>query len=220
MSGLRWLPITWLCSVAYSRPESLAQKAQATFGNDRFQGAPMLEKSEWAGFSRVLVRLLEHGADRQAAGADSPHGIHSRFEKSPVSGRTLATECPFPLGAAEHRKVKTDQREDCLSPSQRWASSAAPVLAEERREVGAKRRPSRGVPFLLTTFLCGMAKKSSAGALSPALSKTNLRARAHKNIPANPSQRPSPAATSFPASGEGAKTRVFIAAFRLSLTVA
>ncbi|MGB5453858.1 MAG: hypothetical protein WBN00_17345, partial [Sedimenticolaceae bacterium] len=27
------------------------------------------------------------------------------------------TKCPLPLGAAEHRKVKTDQREDCLSPS-------------------------------------------------------------------------------------------------------
>jgi hypothetical protein len=26
------------------------------------------------------------------------------------------------------------------------------------------------VPFLLATFVCGMAKKSSAGALSPALS--------------------------------------------------
>ena len=46
-----------------------------------------------------------------------------------------------------------------LSERSQIASSAAPVLTEERREVGAQRRPSRGGALFFAFFLLGKQKK-------------------------------------------------------------
>ena len=55
---------------------------------------------------------------------------------------------PHPLGAAEHRRRKTDKREDCLT-EQSEGVPQRPFSAEARRAIGAQRRSSLGVPFLL-----------------------------------------------------------------------
>ena len=70
----------------------------------------------------------------------------------------------YPLGAAEHRRSKTDKREDCLTERSEGVPQR-PFSAEERRAVGAQRRPSRGVPFLLPSFL--WASKEKKGACGP-----------------------------------------------------
>ena len=88
-----------------------------------------------------------------------------------------------PLGAAEHRRAKTDQREDCLTERSEGVPQR-PFSAEERREVGAQRRPSRGVPFLLPSFLwankekkgwCAEPSAIKTWRALPRASKTNLR---------------------------------------------
>ncbi len=58
-------------------------------------------------------------------------------------------------------------------------SSAAPVLAEERRVVGAQRRPSRRVPFLLPSFLWASKEKKGWCAESSAI-KTSWRMAAQR----------------------------------------
>jgi hypothetical protein len=74
-------------------------------------------------------------------------------------GRTdPATEYPGPLGAAEHRRQKTDQREDCLT-DRREGVPQRPFSAEARRAVGAQRRPSLGVPFSLPSFFWASKRK-------------------------------------------------------------
>ena len=82
---------------------------------------------------------------------------------------------PRPLGAAEHHRQKTDQREDCLTERSEGVPQR-PFSAEERREVGAKRRPSRGVPFLLPSFLWASKEKKGWRA-EPSASKTSARQR-------------------------------------------
>jgi hypothetical protein len=91
MSGLRWSPITWRCLGAYSRPESLAQKAEGTLGNDRFPGLVVLENLAGDCFRRVLVRLLKYGTGRCVQNLNSSHRRRGQFEKYTVSGRTLVT---------------------------------------------------------------------------------------------------------------------------------
>jgi hypothetical protein len=83
----------------------------------------------------------------------------------------------FLLLVQKKRTKEKDTRR--LAPCYRKGFPALLALSGAR-ELGAQRRSSRGGPFLLTTFLCGMAKKSSAGALSPALSKTISRQRKSK----------------------------------------
>jgi hypothetical protein len=67
-----------------------------------------------------------------------------------------------------------------LSERSQIASSAAPVLTEERREVGAQRRPSRGGAFLLPSFLWASKEKKGWRA-EPSAIKNHPRDSAHQN---------------------------------------
>lgn len=75
---------------------------------------------------------------------------------------------PRPLGAAEHRRQKTEKREDCLTERSEGVPQR-PFCAEERREVGAQRRPSLGVPFLFVAFLWASKEKGPACGAAPAI---------------------------------------------------
>jgi hypothetical protein len=67
-------------------------------------------------------------------------------------------EVPNPLGAAEHRRSKTEKREDCLTERSEGVPQR-PFSAEERRAVGAQRRPSCRGALFFAFFLLGKQKK-------------------------------------------------------------
>ncbi len=78
-----------------------------------------------------------------------------------------ATECPGPVGAAEHRRAGSEKREDCLS-DRRERVPQRRFRAEKRRAPGAQRRASLRVPFLLVPFLWASKEKERACGPPPA----------------------------------------------------
>ncbi|MCB1792776.1 MAG: hypothetical protein KDJ24_20875, partial [Gammaproteobacteria bacterium] len=63
-----------------------------------------------------------------------------------------------PLGAAEHRRSKTDKREDCLTERSEGVPQR-PFSAEERRAIGAARRSSLGGALSFAFFSLGKQRK-------------------------------------------------------------
>ena len=88
---------------------------------------------------------------------------------------------PVPVDAAEHRRQKTDQREDCPS-DRRSRVPQRPFCAEKRREplASGEGQVVGGLFFWVLFF--GRAKKSTAGARCRALSRTHPRASVHETV--------------------------------------
>ncbi len=85
----------------------------------------------------------------------------------------------IPVGAAEHRRYKSDKREDCLTERSEGVPQR-PFCAEERRAVGAKRRPSLRGALSFAFFSLGKQRKEGR-ARSAERIKNSPRAQREQN---------------------------------------